>query len=176
MIDPYDGAVYVQLSHMYAAAGMWENVAKVRKVMESRGIRKEQGCTWIEVAGKVHTFVVEDRSHPLVGEIYAELARLMNAIKREGYIPITQNVLHDVGEQQKEEAISYHSEKLAIAYGVLSLPSGTPIRIYKNLRVCSDCHSASKFISKVTGREIIARDASRFHHFKDGVCSCGDYW
>lgn len=176
ILDPHDGAVYVQLSHMYAAAGMWDNVAKVRKVMEDRGVKKEQGCTWVQIDGKVHSFVTEDRSHPQAREIYTELARLMNEIKREGYVPLTQNVLHDVGEQQKEEAISYHSEKLAIAYGILNTPPSTPIRIYKNLRVCADCHSASKFISKLAGREIIARDASRFHHFKDGLCSCGDYW
>ncbi|KAG0627493.1 hypothetical protein M758_2G205300 [Ceratodon purpureus] len=176
MMDPREGAVYVQLSHMYAAAGMWDNVAKVRKVMEDRGVKKEQGCTWIRIDGKVHTFVTEDRSHPQVREIYTELARLMREIKREGHVPLTENVLHDVGEQQKEEAISYHSEKLAIAYGIMSTPPTTPIHIYKNLRVCADCHSASKFISKVAGREIIARDASRFHHFKNGVCSCGDYW
>lgn len=175
-IDPHDGAVYVQLSHMYAASGMWDDVAKVRKVMEDRGVKKEQGCTWIQVDGKVHGFLTEDRSHPQVREIYAELARLMREIKREGYVPLTQNVLHDVGELQKEEAISYHSEKLAIAFGIISTPPSTPIHIYKNLRVCADCHSASKFISKLAGREIIARDASRFHHFKDGVCSCGDYW
>jgi pentatricopeptide repeat protein len=175
-IDPHDGAVYVQLSHMYAAAGMWDDVAKVRKVMEDRGVKKEQGCTWIQVDGKVYGFLTEDRSHPQVREIYAELARLMREIKREGYVPLTQNVLHDVGELQKEEAISYHSEKLAIAFGIISTPPSTPIHIYKNLRVCADCHSASKFISKLAGREIIARDASRFHHFKDGVCSCGDYW
>lgn len=175
-INPYDCAVYVQLSHMYAAAGMWENVAKVRKVMEYRGVKKEQGCSWIQIDRKVHTFVTEDRSHPQVKEIYTELAKLIKEIKRVGYVPRTENVLHDVGEQQKEEAISYHSEKLAIAYGIISTPPSIPIHIYKNLRVCADCHSASKFISKLAGREIIARDASRFHHFKNGVCSCGDYW
>lgn len=175
-IDPHDGAAYVQLSHMYAVAGMWENVAKVRKVMEDRGVKKEQGATWIQIDGKVHTFVTEDRSHPQAKEIYTELARLMREMKRAGYVPLTHNVLHDVGLQQKEEAVSFHSEKLAIAYGIINTPPSTPIHIYKNLRVCTDCHSASKFISKLTGREIIARDATRFHHFRNGACSCGDYW
>ncbi|CAM9002180.1 unnamed protein product [Rhodiola kirilowii] len=50
------------------------------------------------------------------------------------------------------------------------------IHISKNLRVCSDCHTAIKLIAKVVNREIMLRDSKRFHHFKDGGCSCGDYW
>lgn len=69
-----------------------------------------------------------------------------------------------------------HLERLAIAFGVISTRPGTPIRITKNLRVCGDCHIATKFISKIVMREIIMRDAYRFHHFKDGLCSCGEYW
>jgi hypothetical protein len=60
----------------------------------------------------------------------------------------------------------------------LNKPEGSckPIRVYKNLQVCSDCHTATKFISKMTRKEIVVRDANRFHHFKDGVCSFQDYW
>ena len=121
-------------------------------------------------------FVVGDRSHPEAKEIYAELDILTGKLKAEGYIPDTRLVLHNIDEEDKELALCSHSEKLAIAYGLMRTAPGDPIRIYKNLRVCSDCHTATKFISKVTGREIVARDANRFHHFKDGVCSCGDYW
>jgi hypothetical protein len=69
-----------------------------------------------------------------------------------------------------------HSERLAIAFGIISTTAGTTIRVIKNIRVCADCHSAIKFIAKIVGREIIVRDNSRFHHFKNGSCSCGDYW
>lgn len=77
---------------------------------------------------------------------------------------------------QKEYALSTHSEKLAVAYGLMKLPRGATIRIFKNLRICGDCHSAFKFISKVAAREIVVRDGKRFNHFRDGECSCGDYW
>lgn len=50
------------------------------------------------------------------------------------------------------------------------------IRVLKNLRVCNDCHSVAKLISKITQRRIVVRDRNRFHHFENGVCSCGDYW
>lgn len=69
-----------------------------------------------------------------------------------------------------------HSERLAIAFGLLSTPAGSLIRITKNLRVCVDCHNVTKLISKMVRRELIVRDANRFHHFVNGKCSCNDYW
>jgi hypothetical protein len=121
-------------------------------------------------------FLAEDASHPQALEIYATLDRLYAQMKKEGYVPDTNFVLHDVDDEQKEHVLSNHSEKLAIAFGLISTPPTTTIRIIKNLRVCGDCHTAIKFISKIVEREIVVRDANRFHHFKDGLCSCGDYW
>uniref|UniRef100_UPI0040747504 Synthetic PPR-DYW protein n=1 Tax=synthetic construct TaxID=32630 RepID=UPI0040747504 len=175
-LDPESAAPYVLLSNIYAAAGRWDEAAKVRKLMKERGVKKEPGCSWIEVNNKVHEFVAGDKSHPQTKEIYAELERLSKQMKEAGYVPDTKFVLHDVEEEEKEQLLCYHSEKLAIAFGLISTPPGTPLRIIKNLRVCGDCHTATKFISKIVGREIVVRDANRFHHFKDGVCSCGDYW
>ncbi|CAM6086203.1 unnamed protein product [Calypogeia fissa] len=175
-LEPKDDAAYVLLSNMYAAAGKWEKVSLVRTMMQKRGVRKEPARTWIEVDNKIHEFVVGDTSHPEAKEIYTELNKMTEKLKAEGYSPDTQVVLQNINEEDKELALCSHSEKLAIAYGLIHIPQGKPIRVQKNLRVCSDCHTATKFISKVTGREIIARDATRFHHFKDGVCSCGDYW
>lgn len=109
-------------------------------------------------------------------EIYAKLEALSGQMEAAGYVPDTKCVLHDVEEEQKKYMLLYHSEKLAIAFGLINTPPGTSIRIVKNLRVCDDCHSASKYISKIVSREIVMRDTSRFHHFKDGNCSCGDYW
>jgi hypothetical protein len=93
-----------------------------------------------------------------------------------GYVPDTRFVLHDVEEEEKVSRLCHHSEKLAIAFGLISTPPGTSLRIFKNLRVCGDCHTATKFISKIVGRVIIVRDANRFHHFENGLCSCRDYW
>ncbi|CAM6097174.1 unnamed protein product [Calypogeia fissa] len=175
-LDPNDASTYVLLSNIYAAARKWENVSWVRAMMDKRGVRKKAGRSWIEVDNKVNEFVGGDSSHPESKAIYAYINKLTEQMKAEGYIPDTQLVLLNIEEKEKELAICSHSEKLAIAYGLMRIPGAKPIRVYKNLRVCSDCHTATKFISKVTGREIIARDASRFHHFKDGLCSCGDYW
>jgi hypothetical protein len=91
-------------------------------------------------------------------------------------VPDTRDVLHAIAEEDKETPLFYHSEKLAIAFGLLHTRSGDTIRITKNLRVCRDCHEATKFVSRVFDREIVVRDRNRFHHFKDGLCSCKDYW
>ena len=175
-LEPKDASAYVLLSNIYAAAGKWEEVLWVRTMMQERGIRKEPGRSWIEVDNKVHVFVVGDTSHSEAKEIYAELRRLSKRIKAEGYIPDTRLVLRNIDEEEKELALCSHSEKLAIAYGLMRTPLAEPIRVFKNLRVCPDCHTATKFISKAIVREIVVRDANRFHHFQDGVCSCGDYW
>eukprot|EP01018_Ginkgo_biloba_P016554 Gb_35599 [translate_table: standard] len=174
-LDPENAAPYVLLSNIYAANGKWDDVAKVRKMMSGKVVKKP-GCSWIEVKKSVHTFIAEDRSHPQSGEICAMLERLTVQMKQEGYVPDRNFALQDVEEQQKEHILSQHSERLALAFGLINAPPGAPIRIFKNLRVCGDCHTAMKFSSKIVEREIILRDAIRFHHFKGGLCSCRDYW
>ncbi|XP_057828968.1 uncharacterized protein LOC131040127 [Cryptomeria japonica] len=173
---PRNAGFYVLLSNIYAKTGKWDEVAKVRKLMKENGIIKSPGHSWITIKDTVHTFVVGDRSHPETAMIYAVLESLSKQIKDIGYTPDIHSVLHDLGQDEKECALTNHSEKLAIAFGLIKTCPGTTIRIAKNLRVCCDCHTAIKFISIVVGREIIVRDANRFHHFKNGHCSCGDYW
>ncbi|CAM6042280.1 unnamed protein product [Sphagnum compactum] len=175
-MEPENAAVYVLLSNIYAAAGnrhLCENVERQRK---ERGAKKQPGRTWIEVNNEVHTFVVQDQDHPQMIEIHAELQRLSGLMHNAGYVPCTELVLDDVEEEEKVSHLCHHSEKLAIAFGLINTAPGTPLRIRKNLRVCKDCHTSAKFISKIVRRAIMVRDANRFHHFEDGVCSCMDYW
>eukprot|EP01018_Ginkgo_biloba_P040201 Gb_37572 [translate_table: standard] len=175
-LEPKNSSAYALLSNIYAAAGRWDEASEVKKLMKDRGVKKEAGCSWIEVRNKVHKFVVRDNSHPQTDEIYAKLEELTGKMKKAGYVPNTNCVLHDVEEEQQDLFLCHHSERLAIAFGLISTPAEVPIRIFKNLRVCGDCHTATKFISKIVGRELVVRDAIRYHHFKDGRCSCGDYW
>jgi hypothetical protein len=175
-LDPENSAGYVLLSNIYAAAGnmhLSENVEQQRK---ERGVKKQPGRTWIKVNNEVHTFVVDDQDHPQMIEIRAELQRLSGLMQDAGYVPDTNFVLHDVEEQEKLFHLCHHSEKLAIALGLINTPPGTPLQIRKNLQVCEDCHTSTKFISKVVGRAIMVRDVNRFHHFEDGLCSCMGYW
>jgi len=175
-LDPQNSGNYVMLANIYAGAGRRADAVKVRRMMRDRGIKKEPGYSWIEIKKSVYTFVVGDRSHPQSKEIYAMIDNLIRQMKEIGYVPDTNFVLHNIEEEQKEYILCHHSEKLAIAFGLISTPQGTPVRIVKNLRVCGDCHTATKFISKIVQREIVVRDSNRFHHFRDGLCTCGDYW
>ncbi|VFQ70810.1 unnamed protein product [Cuscuta campestris] len=175
-IDPLDSGNRVILSNMFASSGRWEEANIVRMEMKDIGIKKGAGCSWINVKNCVHVFRAKDTSHAKYPEILAMLGKLKRDMKAAGYIPETNLALYDLEEEEKEYEVSYHSEKLALAFGLIAIPPGVPIRITKNLRVCVDCHSAIKFISGIVGREIIVRDNNRFHHFKDGVCSCKDYW
>ncbi|XP_002980348.2 pentatricopeptide repeat-containing protein At3g12770 [Selaginella moellendorffii] len=175
-LDPEVASSYIVLASMYAAAGRWNEAATIRKTMLDKGIRADPGCSAVEVNQELHSFSAGDKSHPKSEEIYLELERLHWSIKAAGYVADTGLVLHDVSQEHKERLLMRHSEKLAIAFGLMSTPSGSPLRVIKNLRVCSDCHTATKLISKVTGRDILMRDSSRYHHFTSGTCSCGDYW
>ncbi|CAN4124475.1 unnamed protein product [Withania somnifera] len=138
--------------------------------------KKKSAQSLLEARSKVHEYRAGDRSHPDHEKIYALLRGLKQLMKEDGYIPETKFVLHDVDQETKEDALMAHSERLAFAQGLMNSSARSPIRIIKNLRVCGDCHNALKIASKLVGREIIMRDAKRFHHLKNGLCSCRDYW
>lgn len=175
-MEPDNAGMYVLLSNLYASSGRWCDVGTMRKFMRERCVKKVPGFSWIEVQNKIHTFSVGDSVHPERDKIYAFLEELDLKLKRAGHTSTTKIVLHDVEEEEKEHMLRYHSEKMAVAFGILNVPPGRPIRVIKNLRVCQDCHSAIKHISRFYGRFIILRDSNRFHHFEGGSCSCGDYW
>lgn len=167
---------YVLLSNIYCSTKKWDNAEKVRCMMKWKGVRKNSGKSWVEMGNVVHQFKAGDRSHPEAELIYKTLKELIHRAKLEGFSSTTEWVLMDISDEEKEDNLSYHSEKLALAYGILKSSPGTRIQVTKNLRTCPDCHSWMKMVAKVLNREIIVRDRIRFHHFADGYCSCGDYW
>ncbi|XP_030539365.1 pentatricopeptide repeat-containing protein At1g14470-like [Rhodamnia argentea] len=175
-IEPNNSGNYVLLSNIYAQAGRWEDVDKVRQMMRRRGVKKATGWSWVEHKGEVHKFLAGDRSHERCSEIYHLLANLRRRMQRAGYVAEGSCVLRDVVEEDREEMVVVHSEKLAVCFALIVSEAGEAIRVMKNMRVCWDCHTAIKTISKLEGREIIVRDNNRFHHFLEGQCSCKDYW
>lgn len=169
-LNPKNLSAYVLLSNILAAAGMWEEKNKVRQMMENQGIANVSEHSSVEVHNQLYAFSLDDLSHPQMKEIDAELERLHEEMQKTGDAPETGFALHNVAE------VCHHSERLAIGLGLISTPEKSPIRVIKNVRVCSACHRLSKFISKFTGREILVRDMGCFHLFKNGTCSCRDYW
>ena len=175
-LGPEGTGNFVLLSNIFSAAGRFDEAAEVRIIQKEKGFNKSPGCSWIEINGSLHAFIGGDRSHPRSPEIYQELDNILVDINKLGYQADTSFVLQDLEEEEKEKALLYHSEKLAIAFGVLTLSEDKTIFVTKNLRVCGDCHTVIKYMSLVRRRDIIVRDANRFHHFKNGQCSCGDFW
>lgn len=176
-LAPGDGGTHILLTNLYASAGKWNQVIEMKSTIKDLKLKKSPAMSWVDVDREVHTFMAGDLSHPRAHEILVMLYELMEKVKTLGYNPDTKFVLQNLDEENKMSSLYYHSEKLAIAFALWkTCGRTTTIRIFKNLRVCGDCHSWIKFVSLLTARDIIARDAKRFHHFKGGLCSCKDYW
>lgn len=177
-LEPETSGNYVLLSNMYANFNRWDDVKRVRTLMKHQGVNKVPGFSLVEIGGAMHKFLTGDKTHPFSKEIYLKIEEINRRLQEYGHKPRTAQVLFDMEEEDKEDALSYHSERLAIAFALVAarLDSRSPIRILKNLRVCEDCHAITKLISTIYQTHIIVRDRTRFHHFQDGTCSCKDYW
>ncbi|MQL96981.1 hypothetical protein Taro_029663 [Colocasia esculenta] len=162
-LDGENPVNYVLMSNIYAQAGLWEECENLREAMRSKGLRKQGGCSWIELDKEVHSFYGGDDSHPLAEKIQKVLREVERRMKEEvGYMTRVTFSLHDVEEESKEDSLRVHSERLAIGLGLVctGLESGDVIRVYKNLRVCGDCHEFIKGLSKILNRVLVVRDAN----------------
>ena len=176
LFEPENAAPYVLLSTMYSTKDRWNDAQELLQHMVMMGIKKKPGCTLIDVENQIHEFWVNDELPSKDEGVHDLLKDLENKVKEMGYIPNTKLVLHDVDKDLKEYMLGHHSERIALAFGLYNTLPGTPLRLVKNLRTCPDCHTVMKLISKIVDREIVLRDTNRVHHFKNGSCSCGDYW
>lgn len=176
-LDPNNSGDLVLLSNAYATAGKWKDVASIRKSMIVQRIKKTTAWSLVEVGKTMYKFTAGEKKKGIDIEAHEKLKEIILRLKDEaGYTPEVASALYDVEEEEKEDQVSKHSEKLALAFALARLSKGANIRIVKNLRICRDCHAVMKLTSKVYGVEILVRDRNRFHSFKDGSCSCRDYW
>ncbi|XP_023754348.1 pentatricopeptide repeat-containing protein At5g44230 isoform X1 [Lactuca sativa] len=174
-LEPNAIGNYILLSNTYASAKKWNDVSRIRGLFRSKGLKKNPAYSWVEGAkGVIHEFLAGDMGHPRSLEIKRELEDLLCKLRLDGYKPVLSCVPYDVSDDEKMKILWGHSEKLALAYGLLG--DSRIIRIVKNIRICEDCHVVMCGASKVSGREIVVRDNMRFHHFHDGVCSCNNFW
>ncbi|CAK9174752.1 unnamed protein product [Ilex paraguariensis] len=175
-LQPNHDGFHILLSNIYASKGNWDDVLEIRRMMVDQGVVKTPGCSLIEAGGVVHEFLAGDETHPQINEIEVMLGEIAKRLKNLGYVPHREEVSLDIDEEEKATTLFRHSEKLAVAFGLIAICPSTPIRIMKNLRICNDCHTVVKLISQAFNREIVVRDRHRFHHFKQGSCSCLEYW
>ncbi|KAH6793782.1 Tetratricopeptide repeat superfamily protein [Perilla frutescens var. hirtella] len=175
-LNTSDPGYHVLASNVYATLGRWDQVRMIRKSLKANGLKKDPGCSWLEIQNRVYYFGAGNRFFKKYKEVIELLDVLSGLMAKEGYAADLKFVLHDVEEDEKLDMLCGHSERLAIAFGLLHTKPGSPLLVMKNLRVCGDCHTVTKYISKIMNREILVRDANRFHLFKDGTCSCRDHW
>lgn len=173
-LEPANIGNYILLCDAYGKAGRWEDVLRVRKLIRTKGLRKNPAFSWVEgEKGAIHEFYAGDPRNEEMKEV---LENVMNKVRADGYEQQLRAVVYDVNEEEKGRILMNHSEKLALAYALLTTEEGSVIRIVKNLRICEDCHLFMCAASRVCGREIIVRDNLRFHHFRYGSCSCSNFW
>ncbi|KAJ7962912.1 Pentatricopeptide repeat-containing protein [Quillaja saponaria] len=175
IFDKDTGSVgyYTLLCNLYAGSGRWDEVARVRKIMRQNGLIVDPGCSWVEIKGTVHAFLSGDNFHPQIKEINDVLDSFYEKMIGDSFGRQESIHINEI-EASKADIFCGHSERLAIAFGLISTAPGMPIWVTKNLYMCQSCHNTIKFISKIVRREISVRDIERFHHFKDGICSCCD--
>ncbi|XVF46670.1 hypothetical protein PTKIN_Ptkin03bG0046500 [Pterospermum kingtungense] len=75
-LNPKNTSTYVILSNIYAELGKWGEKMNVRKRLRELEVKKDPGCSWIELDDRLYVFSIEDRSHPFCNMIYATLQHL----------------------------------------------------------------------------------------------------
>ncbi|CBI19307.3 unnamed protein product, partial [Vitis vinifera] len=178
-LKPKDTETYNLLLNMYLSAGKWKEVSRVRKMMKEEKLGRLKDWSWISIKDKIYSFKRNARSHAQSGEMYELLGNLHEKAKSFGYeweesLEVTDEE-EDADEEKALTSIVYHSEKLAIAFGLLNTSNAVPIRVTKSISMCRDCHNFIRIISLLSAREIIIRDSKRLHKFINGHCSCGDF-
>ena len=174
-LKPKDTETYVLVLNMYLSAGRWKDVSRVRKMMKEEKLKKLHDWSWISIKNKVYSFKPNDKSHFRSADIYKSLENLLDQAKSLGYESLETLEVTNGDEEKTYSSTAYHSEKLALAFGLLNTPNAAPIRVIKSIFMCRDCHNFVKFISLLTAREIVIRDSKRLHKFVNGHCSCGEF-
>ncbi|MCO5548038.1 hypothetical protein L7F22_001494 [Adiantum nelumboides] len=176
-LDKCDGAAYVLMVNLCAAAGMLDKAKHIESMRIKNKAWKLPGrSSWIDPNNKVHEFCVDDLKHAQCKEINLKLEDITRKMLQEGYYPKLSWVSRDVPDALKKILLCRHSEKLALACALLNTPQGGSIYIRKNMQMCGDCHDATLFISKIEKRKIVVTDAKFCHRFEDGRCSCNGYF
>jgi pentatricopeptide repeat protein len=175
---PGDATWYAVMGDLYSSCGRASHGCRLEEIRKHMGARKKAASATIEIDERIYEFAVGDHEDEQHGELMEALREIGSTVKqRGGYFPDLESHIrphHHHAEEMRDVGLCGHAEKLAIAFGLLNSGAGETLRVSKNLRMCNDCHSTSKAISRLEKREIILRDECCVHRFKDGVCSCGD--
>ncbi|KAL5717091.1 hypothetical protein ACHQM5_010163 [Ranunculus cassubicifolius] len=168
-LEPKNFTANLLFEELLLTQGIWGDTSKLK----SSNRLTRASCCWIEIRNYVYEFTSNQIP---TRDIYSKLVELEGAMNEMGYVADRNHWLHNAEEEDYEGVGLHHTEMKALAFGLLSLPRGMPIRVIKGVRMCGDCHSAFKFMSTFLCRELVVRDSCNFHHFSNGRCSCKDNW
>ncbi|KAK3006552.1 hypothetical protein RJ639_017707 [Escallonia herrerae] len=166
---------YVLLSNLYAEAGRWDDVERIKCLMKDQGLEKTTGYSIVEINSRTYRFINQDRSHTDSNWLYNVLDIISKMIGEDIGVGVSNFKPLDL-MRKGANLPRCHSVRLAICFGLISTSIRNPVFVRKTIRICEDCHGAAKKISNITNREIVVGDPKIYHHFRDGQCSCGDYW
>ncbi|KAM0930630.1 hypothetical protein ACQ4PT_000828 [Festuca glaucescens] len=172
-LEPNNTSNYMVLSNIYANNGLWDSTESVRDAMTEQGLHVERQCSWLYLGTSVDSFEAGNLSHPAFENILSTWKDVASRMEQSGYAPQDNEPYCNV---EVDPLSCHHTERIAVCYGLISMCGHEPIRILKNFRMCKECHSSIKFISRDKNREILISDGCTYHHFNDGSCSCGDMW
>ncbi|XP_027112220.1 pentatricopeptide repeat-containing protein At4g21065-like [Coffea arabica] len=173
-LDSNDSGAYVVHRNILVSEGKWKENGKTRALTNRKKLLKASGYSRMEINGEIYEFTTGELGHLEVEEIIGKMGEIALNLSCEGYDPKRSDLSLD--DEEKAFELFHHSEKLAVSFGMIKTSPGTSIRIVKNFRPCEDCHSFMKILSKIYQRDIFLRDHVRFHHFRNGECSCGNFW
>ncbi|MCE2056261.1 hypothetical protein HAX54_044360 [Datura stramonium] len=169
-LDPGNVVIYQLLLQLYVLRGISEESVTVMRPRKRNHHEEFLSWSWTEINNVVHAFASGQQSNSEVPDSW---------IKRKEVIMEGSSSCNRlcIKEEENEDVTRVHSEKLALSFALINSPqSSRVIRIVKNLRMCEDCHRTAKLVSQKYEREIYIHDSKCLHHFKDGCCSCGNYW
>ncbi|CAF0958073.1 unnamed protein product [Adineta steineri] len=177
MIDSLNSAS-ILLANVYRSTGQIDKASDIRIQLQQSGVRRTVSVSTTAVNGQLFQFRAHDQSHPQAKKIYAEIEKISAELLEHGHQYDASWITRPLDlDETIESTLCGHSERLAIAWNFVENPHASLIQVTNNLRVCGDCHRATKLIASIRQCEIIVRDANRIHHFyTNGQCSCQDYF
>ena len=189
-------AASVLMSNIYAANKYYDEMANTRNERIRNKWFKKIGISETQIDGTIRKFQAGGRYDPKSTEFANEneYELIMNKLNEwEDILLNKYNFVHDETSMTRklrtnetiQSALCRHSEKLALACAIIHYPKNINssknenqiIYINKNLRMCQNCHKATKLISQIEGVIIHVSDKKLTHRFDaNGNCSCNDFF
>ena len=177
----------VLMQHILTTIGEKRAANEINKRRKMEGWYKQRGTSEIVIPGDdigiVHSFTAGNGYKKDYPNDWPKMDQLWNKwqveLKKLGFKHDDRCMTRQLKDNETVEyVLCRHAEKLALSYGILKTPNKKdPIHINKNMRMCADCHEATKLISKIEERQIYVADANAIHRFDGkGNCSCADYY